>query len=516
MARRYKLEICLLLILIFLSFFVRALPYLIYNYDYLIGFDTGIYQYLFTKYVNSESWPIYFSYPPLKSYEISLSIWMEPGFFALNSIINKLIGLSTTSFFMYYLPFEISLIFIFLIYTIVRNLTQSSLVGFITCFLWVASPLESGLINESFYKQTMGIFVLLITIYSLQKFERTGKNAYLACATLFSSSMIIYHRTELLLLGFVYLYYIIIKIQSKEFRIIKLLLISGFLTFGISSIVWLNQLDWNLMIIKDAINMSLNPGTSLGGNIPISLRGSSNLMIDYLLNAPIILFFFIIASLDFIKSFKLTNLFFISTIFIIFLILSRAIAYNRLIYNLDVMLLIVASIGFSKFKNRLFRKNIYGILIIILIIIFSIFNIISIQKERAPYIPYKNENFEWIHNNIDANKSIIFTSDWLSTVLKSEGYRVAYYEDLFEDPHYTYVVAKNENFEVLYNGNFSNIQKYNLFTIDTAYFIWSKWDETHPFYQLNKTINPKIYENNQEMKKVYDEDIKVYMYKLSR
>jgi len=506
-----KYEISILVVIVLISFFVRSLPYLLHNYNYLLGFDTGMYQYLFIKYVNSDIWPIYSTYPPLEPYELSLSIWMEPGFFILNSIINKIITLSTPTFFMYYLPFQISLIFLFLLYTIVRNLTNNPTAGFIACLFWLTSTLQVGLINASFYKQIFGIFILLITIYSLQKLNGTDNIAYLICATIFGSAMIFYHRTEMLPLAVIYLYYVISKIKSKDFRMVTYVIISGFLILLISSPFWASQLNWNIMIFKDAAEMSLNPTKSLGGDIPINLRGYSNLLLDYFLSNQIITLFFIISSVQIFKKIDFNNLFFIATVFTIFLIASKAIAYNRLIYNLDIFLIIIASMSLSIFITK-FRNKKTVIITVFILLLVIISNIILMQSKLTPYVPYENEDIKWIHKNVDINKSIIFTPDWFSTVLKSEGYRVAYYEDIPNDPLNTYVVANKESFDIIYNGNFSNIQKYNIDPSTEIYFIWSKWDEKHPFHGLNKSIDPKLYKNNPQMKIIHDEQFTIYRY----
>ena len=99
------IAIFILLLIVLFAFSIRSFPYLFHDYDYVVGPDAGIYQYLFSKYLNSESWSVLPAYPHLENYERSLSIWMEPGFFTLNAIVGKTIGIPTRPMFQYFLPF---------------------------------------------------------------------------------------------------------------------------------------------------------------------------------------------------------------------------------------------------------------------------------------------------------------------------------------------------------------------------------------------------------------------------
>lgn len=510
--------IFILLLIVFLSFSIRALPYLYHSYDYVIGPDAGIYQYLFSKYLNSETWSVLPAAPPLENYERSLSIWMEPGFFVFNAIFGKIIGISTISMFQYLLPFQTSLIFTFLMFIVGRDIISKIggnkvIGGLITALFFAASPIQYLIINECLYKQTYGIFILLLAIYLLQKFKETNKLKFLLCSTIFGASLIAYHRPEVLVLGFIYFYCILLSIISKNYKTTKSILLSGFLILCISSVVWVPNFGWNLQIIRDAFFASvIQTSKDIGGAVPRVLKAYSHPFIGYFLYLAVIpvLAFLGLARIFAVKLYN--NLFVVSAIFLFIVIILKLLFWARFFYAFDILMLLFASIGFFTLKNLLHKKTFYiSLSLIILVLVCSA---TLYQSQIGPYIPYENRDTEEMHKNIDKSKTLIFAPFWLSTILKSEGYRAAIYEDSPQNHLLTYVIFNVEGLHILYYCDLSDIEKkYYLENIGNIYFMWGQWDETHadpPFY---KPISIEEYANNDLLEVVYlGNDIKIYQY----
>jgi len=519
------IAIFILLLIVLFAFSIRSFPYLFHDYDYVVGPDAGVYQYLFSKYLNSESWPVPSAYPSLENYEKSVRIWMEPGFFVFNAIFGKIIGISTTSMFQYFLPFQVSLMFIFLMFIIGRDIiskigNHQPIGGLIAALFFAVSPFQYLILNECLYKQIYGIFILLLAIYLLQKFKETNELKFLLCSTLFGASLIAYHRPEVLVLWFVYLYCTFHSIILKHYRIVKLIILSGFLMLCVSSIIWIPNLEWNFRIIRDSVVASITEaGGDIGGAIPRVLKSYSHPFIGYFLYLPVISILAFLGLVRILKDNKqFNNLFVVSTIFLFVVIMLKLIYYGRFFYLFDILMLLFASVGLLILKN-LFNKNnskktfctSLSFIVIILVCSATLY-----QSQISPYISYKSRDTDYIKNNINKNNSLIFAPFWLSTILKSEGYRVAYYEDSAQSHLLTYSVFHIEGLYILYNFDISNIEKkYYLDNVKNIYFMWGKWDETHAEPPFFKKISAEECVNNDHLKLIYSGDnIKICQYEI--
>jgi len=491
---------------------------MVHKYKLVIGYDTGIYMHLFTKYTKSEYWPIPPAYPPLESYLRSLRIWMEPGFFTLMSIINKFIGLDTFTLFRYYLPLIISFLFILLGYVAVIKITNSETIALIACLLLSLSYVQYEAINESFYKQIFGTIVLFASLIQLDGFVKTYDKRYLYTLVIIGSSIIAFHRAITFAFGLVLVTYLSYYSVKKDFKCVKWLSLCMVFIVLISSVVWTPLLAKNLQILLDSIRMSLQGMLSIvgktediryiGGAVPRLLRGSNHILFSYFNTFPYILIFAFIGYIYILKN-KIHSSFIILSLILLPYIIFRMNFSNRFILNLDSLFLIIASIGLLNFKF----KNTVKIAIITILTIIMLNIALTYQYEISPYI-ISNEAVKWIKLNIPKQNTIIFAPDSVSVDLMQMGYRVGLYDESLAESRELFAAHFNNEYilttscyDIGFLQNHYNLSKIN------AYFIWISYFERHPLPYTGEKLPTKRYEISDRFEKMYKNNI-ICIYKL--
>jgi hypothetical protein len=498
----YKNAIVLsFLLILLLCFGIRILPYLTHQYKFEVGYDTGIYEYLVEKFTTSESYPISPGYPPLAEHEIKTVTWfMEPGFFNVVALTNKLMGLDTQRLFRYFLPFLASLFSLSILYLMVKRLSQTRIkeTFLLAGVLFAFSYLQYNAINESYYKQIFGILILLLYVYSLDMFLDTGNKRFLYPLILFGSILIAYHRPETFLLALILGIYFIAKIFTRHYRTALLLLLAGIGIAAISSVIWIPRLDAEITVLKDSLSMTISPRTP-GGATPHLYQDYDNIMLAYFLRTPLIPLFGVIG-LILVHRQKLTSPF-ITLLYVLFvLIIFQFIFYNRFLMVLDIVLLPFTAIGVRCAIRD--KSRAVGIITIALIIVIMLSSAFSFQYNKKPYVWRNEEGIEWIKQNIPKENSVIFAPDYISVILKSQGYRVGFYDDSLTDKQ---VHSQVRNEQILVEGyNPDTILKYYDLSRINAYFVWGSWDETHPLPLVNKKIPSEKYHLSNQVERIYE------------
>lgn len=490
-----QLKFLLIIFALLVGCTIKWFPYITHDYSFEVGFDTGIYEYLISKYGDSNAFPL-----QLMDYEKSLNTWMEPGFFIIiGGILNKFVNLPVPLLFRFYLPFIITMLFIVVTYTITKKITNNFNVAAFSCILISLSYLQYAAVNESFYKQLFGMFILLISLVQFDGFFQTKNKNYLYTLIILGSSLIAFHRPMTFLFGLIWVFYILKESYFKEWHTTKVLLLSGVCILVISSVIWIPQIPQNLHILSDILSESTT-FSGYGGYSFLKFRPYGHPFVGYILNFPYIFIFGVFGLAYLIKKRKST----ISSFLVLFLLLSiieliRFPFYSRFLITFDILILILSSIGIFNLKsNRYFKVSVLSIVILIMVS-----NAYIYQSSKSPYISYSDEGIEWIFQNIDKNKSFIVAPDYISLSLKPRGYRTAYFEDTIVAPGSVaigYVISQ----QILAEGDVQQVlELYYLHQVEDVYFIWGKWDESHPYPRTGKIISNSIFARNENLTEVY-------------
>jgi hypothetical protein len=485
----------LLSLLIVLTAIFKILPYATFNYYYLIGFDSGKYVYDL-KYHSSTDLS-------------QLDLWSEPGLNINLTFFNSVANVDPIYVYKYFLPFFVSIFFIIMVYLFAKEITNSPFAGIYASIYLTISTVFLNSTFDSYYRQIFGSIIFMMFLFYAYKAYRNSNMSlkYAILLGTLGAGIIVSHRAITLLFFIILFILFILYTFNRKFSLYKYILVIMVSSLIMSSAYWLVILNQNLIVLKEAVFLSV--GGKSGGNSTIKqLARNDNQLLGYLTTIPL-------SFLPFISLFYITlkkRIHILTSFIIIFLIYIyfKQIFANRFLFNLEILFSIIIGVYLYSLQKILNSK--VFIIISCLMLTFGIIFVINSSIKRRPYLDNKTASIVWIENNIDPKKSIFFAPDALSTILTQAGYDTTLYKYPIVlgsgvDPITITEIAIVHSCEdpSLINGKFNkNIDVYIAFDKWNIFNPMPKTQEKIPLDKLdNCPLYEKIYTGDSYIQRIY-------------
>ena len=508
-----------LFLIIIISLVIKTLPYLTHDYFFEIGFDTGIYERLSSFYLESHSWEVLPAYPIFPPGYAPYTNQVEPGLFVVLGIANQFFGGDVNSLYRYYLPILIGILSVIFGFVAGRHLAGSNLAGILAAIFISMSYIQIEALNESFHRQVLATLLLILSAVYFDRFLTQRKGKYMLLSALLASGTLAFHISVTMLLGFLLIYAVIYFIWTRQRGCLKVVIVSSLIAALVSFPAWLPRIDNFVHLIRIAISESIWRSSTLptgeglwtaGGAIPALLWGYPHILIGYiLLFFPIVVLTFISYSILW-KEKKLHFAIPVLSIFLWIYIGLWLFFGNRYLLNLDMLLCIIAPVAVIYFIRRFGDrewKKIAIVGVVFLAMVPNYYLTIDSQLEKSPYIVENMEGVDWIIENIDPERSVIFAPDYLSANIIQLGYDMAIWDyslaNNSKHPSYSaeeFMIEAPTNFTFLtefFESNPSYLDK-------DLYVLWGEWDLERPLVKTKKLIPVDEYPTSPNFELGYD------------
>jgi hypothetical protein len=293
-----------------------------------LGYDMGIYKYGIENFnfFNTASW---------------LKGTLTPGFFYLTFLLSQFFSSNSI------------LTYIFILFNIILGLSIyfvtkeyfNQKTGIIALLLYAVSIIQFKVFTYLYYKNILGLITLLWSIYFLRKERRIP-------FIIFSILTGILHRPTFFILGLSYLFYSILNYKD-----IKKHIINGISILLITSIFYMGYFKESILpLISPVARSFIETGTTSGTFINFFTYQYS--VLAYLPLA-ILGFFYLIRRKDY-------NMFFFWSIITFAIVYFQFFFFNRFIIMLDIVLIILAGVGFSLLISK--HSKLGGTILIVLLL----------------------------------------------------------------------------------------------------------------------------------------------------
>ncbi|HWQ95899.1 MAG TPA: hypothetical protein VN368_00860 [Candidatus Methylomirabilis sp.] len=361
---------------------IRFLPYL--NNSIPLGYDPGYYKYMIDVYINV--------LPDIP--ESSLPIWIkgmnEQGSFVLFDALHIFSRMSSIEGLNYFFPL-LSTFIMFPIFILTRMIFEEK-VAILACALYAVSYTQLTAFTFLYLKNIFGLFFLLLALYSLEKKKYT-------LIALMAAALGIYHRPEFLIFSLILACYLL---KDRDKNLIYSILLMSVLIAPF----WIPRIEMYFSMISSVSDFALQSiqGDVGKGGTFFNFEKYEWISLSYL---P----FGIIGALYLFTKKKWNSLllyFTINGIIVIF----KLFFFNRLIIDLDIVLLILASAGILYtflISQRIPQIARTGFIFLLLLS----GGAITLQKALKAE-PLMNEKqlraIEWISENTETNAFVLTTS----------------------------------------------------------------------------------------------------------
>lgn len=361
---------------------VRMLPYA--ENSVPLGYDPGYYKYAIDLYLNS--------LPGIP--EISLPFWIkqmhEQGFFVLFDTMHIFTGIDSTQALTYLFMF-FSALLVLPIFILARRIFDEK-TAVLAIALYAVSYTQFTAFTFMYLRNTLGLFFLLLALYAVEK------KKYVLTAFMYAA-LGMYHRPEFLIFSLILAGYFL---KNRDIKIVY----STFLAAILISPFWLPRIDVYLSMasgVSDTMIQNIQ-GESAGGGTFFDFGNYEWASLAYL---P----FGIIGAVYLLHRKMWNSLFFyfaINGIIVVF----KLFFFKRLIIDLDVAVLILASAGIV--HTFLTGRNIprkAGIIFIFLLVVSG--GMITLQKayEVKPLMSKEQvDALEWLSGNTENDAFLLATS----------------------------------------------------------------------------------------------------------
>jgi hypothetical protein len=316
-----------------LSILFRVIPYL--NNSVPLGYDPGLYKYLF-------------EHPFGDAYLTSLYPML---FTVVMSALNKILG------------YDVLLVPVFIglsvstcvvIYHSANRLLHPQ-AGTIAAVLFSASSIQYLVFQQNFYKNVLGINLLLLALMLFK--ESDGPNWKLV---LLGGIIAGTHRPAFLILGSTYLTYVVLDVKDFRTREFGFLVINGIAVIGLALLFNLDRIEPFLLAGVANVTRSVASTGSAGG----AFIGFDTYIIQSLPMIP----FAITGAFHYRKESRPLAIAALITLTIVIL---QLYFHNRFIVYLDIFVILFASMGFHVLLND--RKTYtYGLGITVALLVMSL------------------------------------------------------------------------------------------------------------------------------------------------
>lgn len=503
---KYLILIFIIFLICILSALIRILPYVVNNYEFEVGFDTGTYERLLGFYDSSESWKVLPAYPDVPTAYTYYTTWMEAGFFVTLSISNGIINADVHWLFRYYLPVIVGIMTVLIAYVAGRNLSRSDLCGWISASLVAISYIQINAIDESYYRQIFATLVLIMSLVYLDRYIENKRPKDLALFTLLASGTVAYHLPVTMLAAFAYIFLFAFFIRRREKKSVRHIAISAVAAIILSSPAWAPKTGHLVDLFIGAVSGSIWRASTLpsgeglwsgGGAIPSLFWDYPHILIGYSYIFSTIIIFSILGYIALRQERRLH--YSIPLLPIILWIYIGLWFYfgNRFILNLDILLCIIAPLGIIYILKHLPRKcrkrtaNLVTVILCAILIVPVAAVSVESQMEKTPYITENIEAIEWMKGNISTENSVIFAPDYLSADLIQLGYLMAIWDFSLTDND-THPMEIAEEFMLNAPSNLSYVEhffeEHPAYREREIYVLWGTWDLDRPLVVTKKLI----------------------------
>ncbi|MDO8517445.1 MAG: hypothetical protein Q7S33_04965 [Nanoarchaeota archaeon] len=401
-----KLHYILFALAIFLIILFRVMPYM--GNSIPLGYDPGMYKY------------------GIESGLQNLDLWilqggMEPGFLYLMSFFKAFLS---SQFILTWLLIGFCVLLGLGIYFVVKEFSDNNkTTALIALFLYAFSLIQFKAFWFMYYKNIIGMSLILFSIYFLKKYETTQKKKFIWLFVILGGLLGAIHRPSFYIFGLSYFFYAFIspiKDKKYNFNLLKNNIIYGILILVIAGLFYLGKFSQAILIMFSPVLQGfLAPGEGAGTFINFFTYQFSSLF--YLPFALLGIFYFI-RKKDF-------------NILVIWAIINFAIVYfqffffNRFIIMLDLILIIMASFGFSVLINS---KKKLGTMILIVLLLSAGILAYNEAKNSKPLINDNELKVISFLNNTEQNSWVMSTSSYYSPWIQGYSGRKTIAPGLFD------------------------------------------------------------------------------------
>ena len=367
------------------AIFLRTLPYI--DNSVPLGYDPGIYKYVFEKFQSS--------LPGIP--EQSLDKWIVSGFpsgLAVLTDIFYLLGLSSDQII---IPIYILIasFTIFPIYLVSKKYFGKE-AGVFSALLFSFSLTQLNVFWYFYYKNIIAMSFMLFALYFMDN------KKFLIPTIIFAAATGFFHQPTFLILAAVWMAFTLVNFRNMELLKNGIL---GIACTGILLLIIYSQRLSELVIqpMESVFGSVITPGT-IGAGTFYNLFTYQYVSLVYL---PLALlgFFFLIKTRDFNPVFLW---FLINGIIVVF----KLLFYNRLIINLDIAGILLAGCGlaYGILYSQNLSKNIkMGVIIIILLT--GAISVLKLSSDMRPLISEMQlESVKKIQNFTENNSLVMATT----------------------------------------------------------------------------------------------------------
>lgn len=341
----------LILLILFLTVFAaRMVPYM--ENDIPLGYDPGFYKHIIDTYNTG--------LPDIP--EEALPLWIKQGFpqglFVLSSQLWLFTGATAEQLEVFFFP-ALCAFLVLPIFLLARQIFNTK-IALIAVVLYTASYAQYTMFTLMYFKNIIGLILLLLALYSLEK-----KNYWLL--TLMWAGLGIYHRPEFLLFSLVAAAHFIHRaLKAREQQ--RSLILSASATAALISPFWLPRLWENLEVLGGVLGATASSivGTPIGGGT----------FFDYSVYEWVSLAYLPFALIGFL--YLLTKRKF-NSLFLYFIINSAIVVFQlfffkRMIIPLDILFIILAAagIGYALLGSKVVPARLGAVAAVVLVVSSSI------------------------------------------------------------------------------------------------------------------------------------------------
>lgn len=482
-------------------FVFRAIPY--FHNKVPLGYDTGIYKYAIEHGLkNLDSWILQGT---------------EPGFLYLMSLLKLIFSSQFILTWLFILFFVLLGLGVYLVSKEYFN----KLAGLIALLLFALSLIQFKLFTYMYYKNVIGLCLMLFSIYFLKKADDNKKNKeepeknkkyyrwlFIVLAGLTGAV----HRPTFYILCISYFFYSFVspinfsdnKINNKNNKTdnntifkhsnknklsysISILLknvISGIIILVIFSVFYLGKFKVAVLsMFEPVLNAFFQPGESPGTFISF---------FSYQFSSLAYLPFALLGLFCLTKKRKFNMLFFLAVVTAI-IVYFKFFFFNRFIIHLDIALLILASLGFCiLIKN----KKKFGIAIVVLLLFSSCVVVFNEARKTNPLVSEQELEVIMSMQNLDS-EYVMCTSSYYSPWLQGYSGKKVIAPGLFDyDNH-----SKAEWFDFWTTQELGEIKQFlDIYPKPLYIFIGEKQKDNLDSYECFENIykqgDSKIYKFN--------------------
>ncbi len=390
----------LLLVVLF-----RMIPY-INNYVPL-GYDPGIYKYGIEFGLNNlDEW--------------ILGGGMEPGFLYLMEIFKTF--LSTQSI-LTWLFILFNVLLGFSIYLFTREFINKKAAIF-SVLVYALSIVQFKTFWYLYYKNVIGLSLMLFSMYFLLRYEKLEKKIYLFLFILLGGLVLAVHRPTFYIFGISYFIYALISPYKKgyDYKKLKINVLSGIAIIFIGILFYFGKFSPAITSIMPSVAEGfISPGESPGTFISFFTYQFSTLF--YIPIALLGLFYYVKK-----KEFNMVVIWAIINLSIVYF---QFFFFNRFIIHLDIALIILSGAGFAILIQEKKKLSVF-----ILIALFISGGIVAYNesKNSKPLISEDTLTLiEKIPEITEPNAKIISISSEYSPWVKGYSYRETIAPGLFDE-----------------------------------------------------------------------------------